>query len=102
MLLVSTAGEDGVSWLGNAVEAGCNGAQVVGWVTFPTCVEYTSAQEFEADEGRHRVPVNSAYAWCQGVRRWAWNPTPGRHPQSRAQRSASHGVVVRAFHASVT
>ena len=66
MLLVSTAGEDGVSWLGHAVEAGCGGAQVVGWVTFSTCVEYTSAREFEADEGRHRVPADSPYAWRQG------------------------------------
>lgn len=40
----------------------------VGWVQFSSVVEYSSAADFERDEGRHCVGCDSPYAWRPGAR----------------------------------
>ncbi|CAL8464835.1 g4370 [Coccomyxa elongata] len=64
--LLASRGEDGVSSLGDTVEAGSPFASVVGWVRFSCNKEYHCSEDWEADQDHHRVPKGSPYGWQQG------------------------------------
>ena len=76
-ILQSTAGQAGVSALGNTVPVGNDSsssfdARIVGWCTFSTVKEYTSASQFRADESKHLVKSNSGYDWKENQALFGW------------------------------
>ena len=87
-VLESKPGEDGVSSLGDTVEALCAGLSVVGRVTFTNSEAYSSRDAWAADESRHLVsPTSEGYGWKGPKSVFAW--TVGdvtSYPKPRAVR----------------
>lgn len=87
-VMESKPGEDGVSSLGDTVEALCSGLSVVGRVTFSSSEAYSSRDAWAADESRHLVsPTSEGYGWKGAESVFAW--TVGEvtvYPKPRAVR----------------
>lgn len=63
-VMESQPGQDGVSALGDRVEALSTGLSVLGRVVFSKTEAYASREAWENDESRHLVPSSSAgYGW---------------------------------------
>ena len=72
-LMESKPGQDGVSSLGDTVEALCPGLSVVGRVTFSSSEAYSSRDAWAADEPRHLVsPTSEGYGWKGPKSVFAW------------------------------
>jgi hypothetical protein len=63
--LLASIGEDGVATFDDIVDAGAEGGQLVGWVTFDGAIEYRDAAAFAADYQSHRVPDDSPYSYVR-------------------------------------
>lgn len=63
-VMESQPGSEGVSTLGDTIEAFTTGLSVVGRVVFSRSEAYSSREAWEADESRHLVPLSSVgYGW---------------------------------------
>lgn len=62
----------GTSCLADRVDAGDPSVQLVGTVTFGSCVAYASKDEWLADEARHCVPPDSSYGWSRERIIYGW------------------------------
>lgn len=72
-VMESKPGEDGVSCLGDTVEALCAGLSVVGRVTFCSSDAYSNRDAWAADESRHLVsPTSEGYGWKGPKSVFAW------------------------------
>ncbi len=80
-ILQSEKGQDGVSAVPDRVtlhKSSDNNSslqsplQRIGWVTFAKCIQYTSLEEFEADQDKHLVDPNSGYGWNDERPMYGW------------------------------
>lgn len=58
-------------------------AQIIGVIEFSSCFKYESRAQWVADFSRHRVPVDSPFAFTNGKETWGWlvkNVKPLRTP----------------------
>jgi len=71
------------SALADNVAAGDQSVRLVGTVTFGSCFAYASADEWDADSTRHRVPATSAFSWTEDRMMFGWvvaSATPYEYP----------------------
>lgn len=73
-VMESQPGSDGVSTLGDQIEAFSMGLSILGRVVFSRSEAYSSREAWEADESRHLVPPSSlGYGWKgPGSRVYGW------------------------------
>lgn len=93
-VMESKPGEDGVSSLGDTVEALCSELSVVGRVTFSSSEAYSSRDAWAADESRHLVsPTSEGYGWKgpESVFAWAVGEVTA-YPKPRAVRRMTRAL----------
>jgi hypothetical protein len=74
-ILESQPGTDGVSTLGDKIYLqssssnidSCSQCEIRGWSIFGSVKDYTSQEEFQADQVHHLVTPSSGYAWKEGT-----------------------------------
>ena len=73
--LLASSGPEGVATFSNSIAAGAAGGCLVGWVLFGDCIEYSSPEQFVADQTQHCVPPDSPYALSQsgGTAAYGWH-----------------------------
>eukprot|EP00958_Prasinococcus_capsulatus_P024470 scaffold3826_cov407-Prasinococcus_capsulatus_cf.AAC.15 len=72
LLLETPEGITGVSGLPDEIEEGLQGARLIGTVRFESNLEYASKDQWVNDANKHRVPLDSAYAFTTKGSVFGW------------------------------